>query len=559
MLRELYIENLAVIKKATISFCNNFNVFTGETGAGKSILINGINAILGQRTSKEIVRSGCEKAVISALFTDISEKTMDKLNEYGISFEDNELTITREIFSDGGSVARINLRAVNVNVLKEIGETLINIHGQHDNQILLKSDKHIEILDNFGDIGEKLSDYQNSFKMLQETARKIKQITVNEKEKNIRIAELKDYIEEIEALQLVEDEDIKIEEEYSQSKNYSKLFEGLNNANIILSGSDDSIGSIVHVDNAAEEIQPLVEFMSELEPLRKRLKDASFELDDISSELSRILSKIDISPERFDYVTKRREELNKIKRKYGPELSDVIAFYNKCLAELEQLEGSENQIEILNAQKDELLNEVTLKAKELSSLREETAKRFIEQVTNELTFLDMPNVKLEVMQTKGKLTINGMDNIEFLISANVGEPPKPISKIASGGELSRIMLALKNVLADKDDIPTLIFDEIDTGVSGRAAQKIGIKLGQISKFRQVLCVTHLAQIAVMADNHLYIEKNIVDNSTVTQVKALDFEDRKKEIARIMGGDNITELMLENAEQLILSSKELVNN
>ena len=559
MLRELYIENLAVIKKASISLCNNLNIFTGETGAGKSILINGINAILGQRTTKDIVRTGCDKAVISALFTDVPEDTLDKLNEYGLSCEDNQITITREISSDGGSVARINMRAVNITVLKEIGETLINIHGQHDNQILLKPEKHIEILDNFGSLGDILNDYRECFKMLQDIAREINTLAINEKEKELRVTELQERINEIEELEISENEDKEIEDEFNHSKNFSMLFEGLNSANMLLCGNDDISGSIVDVDNSAEKLIAMVDIMPNLEPLSKRLKDASIDLDDISSEISHIISKIDISPERFEYISKRRELLNKIKRKYGPELSDVIAFYNKCVSELEQLTGNESKIEVLKEKKSMLLNEVTVKAKSLSVARENASEKFIDQVTKELAFLDMPSVKLEVLQTKGKLTAHGMDNIEFLISANIGEPPKPIAKIASGGELSRIMLALKNVLADKDNIPTLIFDEIDTGVSGRAAQKIGIKLEEISKFRQVLCVTHLAQIAVMADNHLYIEKNVVDNATVTKVTTLDFNDRKKEIARIMGGDNITDLMLKNAEELITTSKKLVKN
>ena len=559
MLRELYIENLAVIKKASISLCNNLNIFTGETGAGKSILINGINAILGQRTTKDIVRTGCDKAVISALFTDVPEDTLDKLNEYGLSCEDNQITITREISSDGGSVARINMRAVNITVLKEIGETLINIHGQHDNQILLKPEKHIEILDNFGSLGDILNDYRECFKMLQDIAREINTLAINEKEKELRVTELQERINEIEELEISENEDKEIEDEFNHSKNFSMLFEGLNSANMLLCGNDDISGSIVDVDNSAEKLIAMVDIMPNLEPLSKRLKDASIDLDDISSEISHIISKIDISPERFEYISKRRELLNKIKRKYGPELSDVIAFYNKCVSELEQLTGNESKIEVLKEKKSMLLNEVTVKAKSLSVARENASEKFIDQVTKELAFLDMPSVKLEVLQTKGKLTAHGMDNIEFLISANIGEPPKPIAKIASGGELSRIMLALKNVLADKDNIPTLIFDEIDTGVSGRAAQKIGIKLEEISKFRQVLCVTHLAQIAVMADNHLYIEKNVVDNATVTKVTTLDFNGRKKEIARIMGGDNITDLMLKNAEELITTSKKLVKN
>ena len=557
MLKELYIENLAVIKQATITFNNNLNIFTGETGAGKSILINGINAILGQRTSKEIVRTGSEKAVIVALFININRTTKDKLAEFGISIDDNELSITREIFSDGGSVARINSRTTTVSILREVGETLINIHGQHDNQILLSPEKHIDIIDNFGGLHTFLSDYQTSFKSLQETARNINKLALDEKEKINRAADLTEKINEIEELDITENEDAEIEEEYKISKNSAKIYEAVNNAYLLLSGTDDTTGSIVLTDNAAEELLTLTELLGDLEPISKRLKTASIEIDDISSELSRLLSLLDLDPKHFEYLTIRREQLNKIKRKYGPELSDVLEKYNQYTAELEQLQGNDSKIDLLKNKKIELLEEVSQKAKLLSKQRETACSKFIEQVTSELTFLDMPNVKLAVLHDKGKLTINGMDTLELLISANVGEPPKPIAKIASGGELSRIMLALKNVLADKDNIPTLIFDEIDSGVSGRAAQKIGIKLSQISKFRQVLCVTHLAQIAIMADNHLCIEKNVVENSTITKVKALTFDERKYEIARIMGGDNVTELLLKNAEELINSSKKLV--
>jgi len=557
MLKELYIENLAVIKQATITFNNNLNIFTGETGAGKSILINGINAVLGQRTSKEIVRTGCEKAVIVALFVNLSQTTKNKLTELNTAFEDDEIIITREIFSDGGSVARINSRTITVSSLREIGETLINIHGQHDNQILLSPEKHINIIDNFGDIHNHLTQYQLSFKNLQETARKINKISVDEREKVHRIFELNEIINEIESLDISENEDITIEEEYNLSKNSARIFEAVNNAYEFLIGTDDSTGAIVLADNAAEEMLPLSDLLGDLEPISNRLKSASIEIDDISSELSHLLSRLDLDPKHFEFITKRREDLNKIKRKYGAELSDVFKKLSDCVSELDVLEDNDSQIEILKNQKQEQLGDVTKKAKILCQKREEASVNFIKQVTSELAFLDMPNVKLEVLHDKGKLTINGMDTIELLISANVGEPPKPIAKIASGGELSRIMLALKNVLADKDDIPTLIFDEIDTGVSGRAAQKIGIKLAQISKFRQVLCVTHLAQIAIMADNHLCIEKNVVENSTITNVKTLNFDERKHEIARIMGGDNVTDLLLKNAEELINSSKSLV--
>lgn len=550
MLKELYIENLAVIEKATINFTERLNVFTGETGAGKSILINGINAILGQRVTKDIVRSGKDKAVISAEFINLDQNTLTKLEELGISCEDDQLFLSREIRSDGGSVARVNSRSVNVAVLREIGETLVNIHGQHDNQILMSPEKHIHILDSFADAEEFLNDYQSSFKELQALARKIKKIKTDAGQRAFRINQLEDIIQEIEQLKIIENEDEEIEQELAVSKNAVVLSEAMFKAINLINGDDDNSGAVDLTSQAEKALENYTDVYAKFEPLYNRLSSAEIELADIAGELSSLLDKLEVDPKRYDYLNQRNDELRKIKKKYGPDLSDVLNTLEKSKEELEQLSGSEVSLNELNRQQTELLTLVSKKAKVLSDFRRKAGERFISRVTEELEFLNMPKVKLAVDQKPGKLTLNGMDTIEFLISANIGEEPKPIAKIASGGELSRIMLALKNVIADKDSIGTLIFDEIDTGVSGKAAQKIGMKLGEISEIRQVLCVTHLSQIAVMADNHLLIEKNIVNDRTSTTVKSLSFEERKYEIARIMGGDNISELMLENAQQLI---------
>lgn len=557
MLKELYIENLAVIEKANIEFTDNLNVFTGETGAGKSILINGINAILGQRVTKDIVRTGADRAVISALFVNLDIQVLAKLSELGIAQEDGQLFLSREINSDGGSIARVNSRSVNVSVLREIGELLVNIHGQHDNQILMAPEKHIHILDSFSDAQPLIYDYQTSFKELQLIARKINKLNIDAEKKAFRINELQEIISEIEALKIEDDEDIRIEEELEISKNAVILSEAVFSAVQILEGSDDSSGAVEMISDAANNVNKYSGILSDLEPLSERLSVAQIEITDIAAELSSLLDSLDVDPKRYDYLNQRNDELRRIKKKYGPDLSDVIETLENSKAEFETLTNTEQDLSKLNNEKTALLSIVSKKAKNLSVHRKKAAEKFISQVTAELEFLNMPKVKLVVDQKAGKLTVNGMDTIEFLISANLGEEPKPIAKIASGGELSRIMLALKNVIADKDSIETLIFDEIDTGVSGRAAQKIGIKLKQISKIRQVLCVTHLAQMAVMADNHLLIEKNIVDDRTVTTVKSLNFDQRKYEIARIMGGDNITPLMLENAEQYLKESKKLV--
>lgn len=550
MLSELYIENLAVIEKATIDFSDKLNVFTGETGAGKSILINGINAILGQRVTKDIVRTGTDKAVISALFTDIGDNVLQVLDELGISAEDGQLFLTREIRSDGGSVARVNSRAVNVSVLKAIGETLVTIHGQHDNQILMAPERHIEILDSYAESEALIEDYHSSFRELQSIAKKINKIKTEQSKKEFRMAELADIVEEINALNIHEGEDKEIEAELNISKNAVAISEALYMAKQLLSGDDDTDGAVEMTQRASKSVEEYTDIMTEISPIYDRLSSAAIEMEDISEEIGSLLDSLDIDPKRYDYLNQRSDELRRIMKKYGPELDDVLTTLENSQNELDELSGAEQSLDELNKKKERLLAEVSKKAKVLSDHRKKAGERFVSQVTEELEFLNMPKVKLVVQQKTGKLTINGMDSIEFLISANLGEEPKPIAKIASGGELSRIMLALKNVIAEKDSIGTLIFDEIDTGVSGRAAQKIGIKLKQISRLRQVLCVTHLAQMAVMADNHLLIEKNIQGDRTVTTVRTLDHEQRKYEIARIMGGENITELMLENAEQYL---------
>ena len=545
-----------MIEKATIDFSDKLNVFTGETGAGKSILINGINAILGQRVTKDIVRTGTDKAVISALFTDIGDNVLQVLDELGISAEDGQLFLTREIRSDGGSVARVNSRAVNVSVLKAIGETLVTIHGQHDNQILMAPERHIEILDSYAESEALIEDYHSSFRELQSIAKKINKIKTEQSKKEFRMAELADIVEEINTLNIHEGEDKEIEAELNISKNAVAISEALYMAKQLLSGDDDTDGAVEMTQRASKSVEGYTDIMTEISPIYDRLSSAAIEMEDISEEIGSLLDSLDIDPKRYDYLNQRSDELRRIMKKYGPELDDVLTTLENSQNELDELSGAEQSLDELNKEKERLLAEVSKKAKALSDHRKKAGERFVSQVTEELEFLNMPKVKLVVQQKTGKLTINGMDSIEFLISANLGEEPKPIAKIASGGELSRIMLALKNVIAEKDSIGTLIFDEIDTGVSGRAAQKIGIKLKQISRLRQVLCVTHLAQMAVMADNHLLIEKNIQGDRTVTTVRTLDHEQRKYEIARIMGGENITELMLENAEQYLKDAENM---
>lgn len=554
MLSKLYIENLAVIEKANIDFSKDLNVFTGETGAGKSILINGINAILGQRMTKDIVRTGADKAVISAVFTNIPAECGELLSESGLGIEEDQLFLEREVRSDGGSVARINNRPVNVSLLKHIGEMLVNIHGQHDNQILLSADRHIDILDSYAEAESIISDYQSSFHELQKLAKQINALKTDAGNKQFRISQLYEMISEIENLNIKENEDEQIKAELAVSKNAVALSEAIYAANSLVSGNDDTSGIIENVSNANSYIQNYTDIMPALAALSERLDSAKIELQDISQELDSILGKLNVDPKRFDWLNQRSEDLRRICKKYGPTLDKVLETLESSKQELLMLEGSEQDLTKLEQQKEALLTEVSKKALRLSNFRKEAGQRFIKQVTSELEFLNMPNVKLVVDIKQGKLTLKGMDSIEFLISANVGEQPRPLAKIASGGELSRIMLALKNVIAEKDSIGTLIFDEIDTGVSGRAAQKIGLKLKQIAQYRQVLCVTHLAQIAVMADEHILIEKSVVGDRTITTVRTLADDERKHEIARIMGGNSITPLLLENAQQLLDDAK-----
>lgn len=543
MLKEIYIQNLAVIREAVIPLNGSLNIFTGETGAGKSILINGINAVLGQRCTKDIVRTGCDKAVITALFTDLSPEISAKLDELGISHENSEITVTREISADGGSVSRVNHRTASASLLREIGSMLINIHGQHDNQVLLDSEKHLHILDEFGGDNSLLEAYRETFRELQKTARKLGDLKHQEQSRIERSRYLNEIIDDIGELELEENEDELLEQEYETAKNSEKTIIALKSAVQAITGDDGANDIII---SAEHDIAGFTDGIPVLNGLYERLSAAEIELADIASELEALSEKIELDSQRLEYLGERLGNINKLKRKYAQDCSGLIKLYDEACTEIMQLDSSLGEIEKLSVRKEELLRTVTEQAKALYDYREKTAEKFAERVTSELEFLNMSGVVIKVRHEKGKLTANGMDSVEFLISANKGEEPKPISKIASGGELSRIMLALKSVIADKDSIPTMIFDEIDTGVSGKAAQKIGIKLREIGKVRQVICVTHLSQIAVMADNHLMIEKKIIGERTETNVIQLDIDGRISEIARIMGGENPSQLMIENA-------------
>lgn len=547
MLKELSIENLAVIESAVIPLTNGFNAFTGETGAGKSILIHGIQAVLGQRTSKELVRTGCSKAVITALFSPLKQETRAVLAEYGYDAEDDELLLTREISADGGSISRVNRKSAPAALLRALGETLVNIHGQHDNQILLRPERHLDVLDSFGGESPLRKLYTEEFQQLQSCARALNQLKKAEQEKMQRLRVLQETIEEIGELDPQPQEDTLLDAQYhaaAHAEDIADLADGI--CRMLTDGEDNLSDALA---TALDQLHRLAATAPESEILCERLKAVNIELRDISDEISAYTAD-QLSPAEFAKLNDRRNAIHSAALRYHTDADGLRQIYADAVKELEAIESDSNTLRQLTEERAERLHRVTELAKQLSASRAKIAEDFSRKVGEELAYLNMPRVQLSVNLTQGKLTPNGMDHAEFLISANPGSPPMPIAQIASGGELSRIMLALKAVLAERDAIPTLIFDEIDTGVSGKAAQKIGKKLRALSQHHQVICVTHLAQLATQAVHHLLIEKHSTDTSTTTEVSVLDREARIEEIARIMGGDDHSALLLQTAEEAL---------
>lgn len=549
MLNNLYIENLAVIEKLSINFDKGLSVFTGETGAGKSIVIDAINAILGQRITKDIVRSGSTKAVIIASFTNLSKETIDKLIEFGFEYED-ELIIQREISADGKTTARISSRPVAISVLKEIGTSLINIHGQHDNQIIMSADNHIDIIDLYAELENMRSEFSENYSELKSLQKKLNSFYEDESLKAQKIDLLTYQINEIDSTKLTENEDEELNLKHMAIRNSSKIVDSLGSACDNLFGLGENKGAVDLLSNASYQISLASGFYEVLSEISERIETLSIEVSEIASEINDYLDEFDFDQGEINAVEARLDEIYKLKRKYGQSVSEILDFSENAKKQLDEIEMSDENKAVLNQKIEELSDKLNKFAEILHSKREAAAKKFVKLVSEELKFLDMPNVTLKVDFEDSPLYNKGKDKIELLISTNPGEPPKSVSKIASGGELSRIMLAIKNTLADKDNIETLIFDEVDTGVSGSGSQKIGLKLKQVSENRQVICVTHSAQIAALADNHLYISKLIKENRTFTTVTELDFDGRKKELARIIGTDKITELTLKNAEEML---------
>ena len=550
MLSVLKIRNIAIIENAEIEFNKGFNVLTGETGAGKSIILDSINAVLGFRTSRELIRTGETEAEVTALFSFVGEKTTEKLCELGLPLnDDNSLLITRTITADK-NICRVNNSLTSVSALREIGTTLISIHGQQDNRELLDNETHIGYLDAVAENNELLENYKTTYKELCEISSQIKSLMTDEAEKARQIDILSFQIDELTKAEITVGEWEELKNKRTEIQNIEKISEGFKMAESALSGGDGFTGAVELVSGATKALSQVSAFSKTAEELSTKLNDIYYELSDIADSLRFNDGESEYTRNDLELIEERLDLLYRLSKKYGATEEEMLGFLTKAEEKLSSLTSSEENLEVLKEKRQFVLEKAQKQAEKLSLLRKETAKKFEENVMEELRFLDMPNVEFNVQFLEVELCENGIDSVEFLISANVGEPPKPIAKIASGGELSRIMLALKNVLSDKDKIGTMIFDEVDTGVSGRAATKVAQKLKEVSCGKQVICVTHLAQLAVLADNHYLIEKSAKDGKTYTNVTPLDFEGRKYEIARITGGGEITETQLKNAEEML---------
>mgnify|MGYP004581796643 FL=1 len=553
MLTSLKIENVAIIESAAIEFGCGLNVLTGETGAGKSIVIDSINAILGERTSRDIIRTGAQSAKVYAVFEDVNERVRNFLDENGIDCEDGVLIINRTLSREGKNVCRINGAPVTVSMLREIGGELIDIHGQHDNQSLFSPEKHCGFVDSFAGNTDLITDYREKYGRLCEIRSKLKKLTTDESSKSQRIDFLTYQIDELEKAEITIGERDELKARKSLINNSQKVIESLNIAYEALKADGAGIDMIT---DAESEIANASAYMEMLGEASEKITDIRYELEDIAETVRDAMTEVDFDPSELEDIDERLDLLYRLSKKYGDTEEEMLEYLEKARAELDNIAFSEERVKELQKQEKEALAETETAACKLTESRKTAGEKLSNAICSELEFLDMPNVRFVVKCNDIGLTENGKDEIEFLISANAGEEPKPLAKIASGGELSRIMLAIKNVLAETDGVDTMIFDEIDTGVSGRAAQKIAMKLRSASKGRQVICVTHLAQIAAQGDVHLYISKSVSDGKTYTNIKSLIEEERVAEIARIMGGMEITKLQLESAREMLANAGNL---
>ena len=548
MLSLLHIENIAVIEQADISFDKGFNVLTGETGAGKSIVIDAISAIMGERAYRDMIRTGTTKASVRAVFTQVPE--LSWFQENGVEY-DQETVIQRDVYLDGKNVCRVNGSLVTVTILHKLGIQLINIHGQHDSASLFDEENHLRFLDAFADNASLLTDYQEKYAAVFKLRREIDRMTMDESEKLRRMETLKYQIAEIEKAELQPGEDEELEQRRKLLQNSEKLSQGLDEATEALLGGDDSDGAAALLAQAAYALSRIARYSDDYSAFQERLTDLKYQVQDIADEVRDARDDLSYSADELETIESRLDIVHRLRRKYGADCKEILAYLDKAQKELDDIEFADDRVEQLKKQLAKKEKAAWDAALALRKDRQQKAEEMSQKILTELSQLDMPRVQFSFRFRETELTENGADAVAFYMSANVGEDLKPMSKVASGGELARIMLSMKNVLAEKDQVGTLIFDEVDTGVSGRAAQRIAEKLRALAKHKQVLCVTHLPQMAALADTHMLISKSERGGRTFTTVTPLDREGRKQELARIIGGTHITETTLKSAEEMLL--------
>ena len=547
MLSLLHIENIAVIERSDISFDRGFNVLTGETGAGKSIVIDAISAVLGERAYRDMIRTGADKASVRAVFTDVPEYPW--FAENGVDY-DSETIIQREIHLDGKNICRVNGTLVTVSILRKLGIQLINIHGQHDSASLFDENNHLTFLDDFAENGEIRRNYEEKYAAVAELRKQIDSMTMDESEKLRRMEMLKYQIAEIEKANLEAGEDEALEERRKLLQNAEKLSDAIHTAVDCLYGGEDTDGAAALLSQAERELSRLTRFTDAYDSIRERITDLMYQVQDAAEELRTARDDLSYSAGELDQIESRLDVIHRLRKKYGTTCADILSYLENAKQELDEIEFADDHLERLKAKLNKAEKAAWDAAYVLRDNRIAAAEELSGRILSELAQLDMPRVQFTCAFTELELTANGADSVAFYMSANAGEALKPMSKVASGGELARIMLAMKNVLAEQDQVNTLIFDEVDTGVSGRAAQKVAEKLRSVAKNKQVLCVTHLPQIAAMGDTHMLIAKSERDGRTYTTVTPLDHDGRTRELARIIGGASITETTLKSAEEML---------
>lgn len=553
MLELLHIENIAIIEAADIEFAPGFNALTGETGAGKSIVIDSLSAVLGQRTSRELIRTGAEKAFVSAAFSGMAPELTEEL---GIQPEaDGTLLLQREIQTDGKNVCRVNGRPVTVGQLRALGARLLNIHGQHNGQQLLDEEQHIVYLDSFGRVESLAITYAEKYKNFTDIRRQIGALQMDEAEKARRVDTLQYQIEELRRAKLTPGEEEELTARRGMLRNAEKFLDAVAGADYALNGDDSGGGVLSALRQAQDALGGVRHLDDAFGQLYERLGEAYSEVYDIAATVEDKRGELDVSPGELDRVESRMDLLYRLKKKYGATVEDMLDYQARCEAELAQIEDAGDTLARLEQALSKAEKEARQAAQALSDARKAAADRLTAQILTELQQLDMGKIRFAVDFAEKPLDSDGMDAVRFLMSANVGEELRPIHKIASGGELARIMLAMKNVLSEQDHVGTMVFDEVDTGVSGRAAQKVAEKMARISRRKQVLCVTHLPQLAAMADTHFSVEKGERDGRTYTEVRRLDREQRRRELARLTGGSHVSQTMLDGAEELLVQAEK----